>query len=211
MRYPPVRNDEQKGSIMTGTSTQQSLPRIDGLMALLFAFAIALAAAVTAPALASSKSEINADADKALASLYKSIPDPKKIAEKAKGVLIFPKIIKAGLIVGGAGGEGVLRVGGKVDSYYTSASASFGLQAGGTTFGYIMFLMTDDAISYLKRTDGWEVGVGPSYVIGDEKYASKYTTTTEESGVVIFFVNQEGAYAGGGIEGTKITQGLIDG
>ena len=116
----------------------------------------------------------------------------------------------AGAVVSN-GGEGVLRVGGKVDSYYTSASASFGLQAGGTTFGYIMFLMTDDAISYLKRTDGWEVGVGPSYVIGDEKYASKYTTTTEESGVVIFFVNQEGAFAGGGIEGTKITQGLIDG
>jgi lipid-binding SYLF domain-containing protein len=201
LSFPPTRkqSNRMQSSLSLGLRHATYL-----LCAVVLSFSLLAAA----PAAAASKSEINANADKALASLYKSIPDAKKIADKAKGVLVFPKIIKAGLIIGGAGGEGVLRVGGKVDSYYTSASASLGLQAGGTTFGYIMFLMSNDAISYLKRSDGWEVGVGPSYVIGDEKYASKYTTTTEVDGVVVFFVNQQGAFAGGGIEGTKITQGL---
>ncbi len=193
--------------LLANIAARHSLLRLQ--TAALLVLMLAAATAVPSTAGAASKEEINANADKALASLYKSIPDTKKIGNKAAGVLVFPKIVKAGLIIGGAGGEGVLRVGGRVDSYYTSASASFGLQAGGTTFGYIMFLMTKDAVSYLKRTDGWEVGVGPSYVIGDEKYASKYTTTSEQDGVIVFFVNQQGAFAGGGIEGTKITKGLI--
>jgi len=165
-------------------------------------------ATINAPAAAASKKEINAKADKALAALFKSIPDTKKIGEKAVGVLIFPEIYKAGLIIGGAFGEGVMRVGGKVDSYYTSTSASYGLQIGGTRFGYIMFLMDTASVDYIKRSDGWEVGVGPALVAGDAKYASKFTTTTAKKGVVVFFVNQEGAFAGTGIEGTKITQGL---
>jgi lipid-binding SYLF domain-containing protein len=174
-------------------------------MAILSVLAAAL---IAAPASAASKKEINAKADKALAALYKSIPDTKKIAQKASGVLIFPDIYKAGLIVGGSFGEGVMRIGGKVDSYYTATSASYGLQIGGTRFGYVMFLMDAKAVDYIKKSDGWEVGVGPQLVAGDAKYASKFTTTTEQNGVVVFFVNQEGAFAGGGIEGTKITKGL---
>lgn len=165
-------------------------------------------AMINMPAAAASKKEIDAKADKALEALFKSIPDTRKIGEKAKGVLIFPEIYKAGLIIGGSFGEGVMRVDGKVDSYYTSTSASYGLQIGGTRFGYIMFLMDAASVDYIKRTDGWEVGVGPSLVVADAKFASKFSTTTAEKGIIVFFVNQEGAFAGAGIEGTKITRGL---
>ncbi len=143
-----------------------------------------------APASAASKKEINAKAKQALAAIYKSIPETKKIGEKAKGTLIFPSICKAGLIIGGAFGEGVMRVDGKIDSYYTSTSASYGLQIGGTRFGYIMFLMDADSVDYVKRTDGWKVGVGPTVVAGDAKFAKKFTTTTAEKSIVVFFINQ---------------------
>lgn len=174
----------------------------------LAAMLLLLTLMAAAPALSASKKEVNAKADKALATLFASIPDTKKIAAEAKGVLIFPEIYKAGLLVGGSFGEGVMRVDGKIDSYYTSTSVSYGLQIGGTRFRYIMFLMDADSVDYIKRTDGWEVGVGPTVVAGDAKYASKFTTTTAEKGIVVFFVNQEGAFAGAGIEGTKITKGL---
>ena len=178
------------------------------LTAALLALVLIAAMAAGSGASAASKKEINGKADKALATLFRTIPDTKAIAQKAKGVLIFPEIYKAGLIVGGAFGEGVLRVHGKVDGYYTSTAASYGLQIGGTRFGYIMFLMDAESVDYVKRTDGWEVGVGPTVVAGDAKYAQKFSTTTAEKGVVTFFVNHEGAFAGAGIEGTKITRGL---
>lgn len=174
-------------------------------IAALLVFAVALMAS---PASAASKKEINAKADKAMAELYRTIPETKTIAEKASGILIFPEIYKAGFLIGGSFGEGVLRVHGAVDGYYTSTAASYGLQIGGTRFGYIMFLMDHASVDYIKRTDGWEVGVGPTVVAGDAKFAQKFTTTTTEKGVVVFFVNQEGAFAGAGIEGTKITRGL---
>ncbi|MCA8927814.1 MAG: lipid-binding SYLF domain-containing protein [Alphaproteobacteria bacterium] len=179
-----------------------------GALAMLFALVVLFAAALAPPASAVTKAEVDAKADTALADLFRSIPESKKIAEAAKGVLIFPEIYKAGLLVGGAVGSGVLRVDGKVDSYYTSVAASFGLQAGVARFGYILFLMDQDSVDYVKRTDGWELGVGPTLVAGDAAFAKKFTTTTLESGVVYFFVNEKGAFAGAGIEGTKITQGL---
>jgi lipid-binding SYLF domain-containing protein len=84
---------------------------------------------------AATKAEINKDATTALNTLYKAHPNTKKIGERAKGILIFPHILKAGLIIGGAFGEGVLRVKGKADGYYTSTAASYGLQIGAMRFG----------------------------------------------------------------------------
>ena len=87
--------------------------------------------------------------------------------------------VKGGLIVGGQYGEGALRRGGKTQGYYSSAAASYGLQAGVQSFGYAMFFMTDDALAYLKKSKGWEVGVGPSFVVVDDGMASSLTTTTD--------------------------------
>ena len=71
---------------------------------------------------------------------------------------MFPKIVKAGLVVGGQGGEGVLFVRGKPAGYYKIGAASFGLQAGGQSFSYALFLMNDKALAYLRKaTDGRSV------------------------------------------------------
>lgn len=83
---------------------------------------------------------------------------PKTIGEKAKAVLVFPNIVKAGFIVGAQYGEGVLLINGKLVAHYNSVAGSYGLQAGVQAFGYALFLMNDKAVQYLDKSNGWEIG-----------------------------------------------------
>jgi lipid-binding SYLF domain-containing protein len=148
--------------------------------------ALALAALVTlpaAPALAASASEIDQKATAALQKLYATTPEAKAVAQKAKGNLVFPSIAKGGFIVGGQFGDGALRVSGKTVSYYRSVAASYGLQAGVQSFGYVLMFMDDESLAYLGQSDGWEIGSGPSVVIVDKGAAKTLSTTTLQSGV----------------------------
>ena len=158
------------------------------------------------PALAASAQEIDRDADAALANLYDSVPVAKKLASQAEGVLIFPSIVKAGLVIGGQYGKGVLRQKGKSTGYFRSSAVSYGLQAGAQSFGYVLFLMTPDAIEYLDRSDGWEIGVGPSIVIVDEGLAKSLTTTTGKDDIYAIIFGQKGLMAGIGLQGSRIVK-----
>ena len=149
---------------------------------------------------------IVADANAALQSLYASEPVAKMIGEKAKAVLVFPSIVKAGFIVGGQYGEGVLFENGKFVAHYNSVAGSYGLQAGVQKFGYALFLMNDKALEYLNSSDGWELGVGPSIVIVDKGKAKSLTTMTLKDDVYAFIFDQKGLMAGLGIQGSKITR-----
>ncbi len=155
---------------------------------------------------AASAAEINQEANAALSKLYESTPAAKILAEKAKGILIFPRIVKAGLVVGGQYGEGCLRVGGKTVGYYNTVAASYGLQAGAQAFSYAMFFITDEALNYLNKSEGWEIGVGPSVVIVDAGVARTLTTTTLKSDVYAFIFGQKGLMAGIGLQGSKISK-----
>ncbi len=157
-------------------------------------------------AVADTAAEINRDADSALAKLYQRTPAAKELSKVAKGILIFPHIVKGGLIVGGQYGEGALRIHGSTAAYYSTAAASFGLQAGAQSFGYALFFMTDKALNYLKESEGWELGTGPSIVIVDEGFARSLSTTTARSDVYAFFFDQKGLMAGIGLQGSKITK-----
>jgi lipid-binding SYLF domain-containing protein len=157
-------------------------------------------------ACADTAAEIDRDVDTALDKLYSHQPAAKVLAAEAKGILIFPGIVKGGLIIGGQYGEGALRVKGKTTGYYRSVAASYGLQAGVQKFGYALFFMTDSALAYLDKSDGWEIGVGPSIVVVDEGIAKSLTTTTAKSDIYAFFFDQKGLMAGIGLQGTKITK-----
>lgn len=150
--------------------------------------------------------EIDADADVALGKLLKQEPAAAELFNKAKAVLIYPKILKAGLGIGGQYGNGALREKGKTVAYYNTVAGSYGLQIGGQSFGYAMFFMDDEALKYLRSSDGWEVGVGPSIVLVDEGKAKSMTTSTEKDSIYVFIFNQNGLMAGAGIQGSKITQ-----
>jgi lipid-binding SYLF domain-containing protein len=85
-------------------------------------------------------------------------------------------------------------------------SASYGLQAGLQRYGYVLFFMTDSALAYLDRSDGWELGTGPSIVVADKGMAAGISKTTAGVDVYAFFFDQEGLMAGLGLQGTKITE-----
>ena len=157
-------------------------------------------------AFAATAAEIDRDVDSALLKLYEKTPAAKELAKVAKGILVFPDVVKAGLIIGGQFGEGALRVDGKTVGYYSTVAASYGLQAGAQSFGYALFFITDKALDYLKKSEGWEIGVGPSIVIVDEGVAKSLTTTTAKSDIYAFFFDQKGLMAGLGLQGSKITR-----
>jgi lipid-binding SYLF domain-containing protein len=158
------------------------------------------------PVYAASASDIDRDATAALKKLYHSTPGAKVLGDKAKGILIFPSIIKGGFIIGGQYGDGALRTGGKTAGYYRSIAGSYGLQAGVQSFGYVLMFMDDDSLAYLDKSEGWEIGVGPSVVVVDKGMGKALTSTTMKSGVYAFIFGQKGLMAGIGLQGSKITK-----
>jgi lipid-binding SYLF domain-containing protein len=167
---------------------------------------LALFALTPPAAVAASASEINQDSTQALTKLYQTTPGSKALADKAKAVLIFPKIVKGGFIVAGQYGDGALRKAGKTIGYYRSVSASVGFQAGGQSFGYVLFFMDNDSLSYLEKSDGWELGSGPSLVVLDKGFGKNLSTTTLQKGVYAYIFGQKGLMGGVGIQGSKITK-----
>jgi lipid-binding SYLF domain-containing protein len=150
--------------------------------------------------------QIDREADAALKKLLEDTPEAETFRKEAKGILIFPSIVKGGFIVGAHYGKGALKKGGATVGYYSSTAASYGLQAGIQSFGYILFFMNDKAMEYLDNSSGWEVGVGPSIVVMDKGAAKSLTTTTGRSDVYAFIFSQQGLMAGLGLQGSKITK-----
>ena len=150
--------------------------------------------------------ELGRDANASLQQLYASVPAAKALGSNAQAVLVFPKVTKAGLGVGGQYGEGALLQKGKAVGYYNTTGASVGLQAGAQQFGYAMFFMNANALAQLDKAGGFEVGVGPTVVVMDEGKAKTMTTTTAKDDIYAFIYGQKGLMAGLGIQGNKITK-----
>ncbi len=150
--------------------------------------------------------ELTSESQAALQQLYGSVELAKLLGTKALAILVFPKVTKAGLGIGGQYGEGTLLKGGTAAAYYKTTGASFGLQAGGQTYGYAMFFMNAKALDEFVKASGFEVGVGPSVVLIDEGKAKTTTTTTMKDDIYAFVFGQKGLMAGLGIQGNKITK-----
>ena len=157
-------------------------------------------------ALAVDPAMVDRESEAALKTLYEATPAARELAGKAKGILIFPNIVKAGFIFGAQYGDGELLKGSQVAGRYNISAVSYGLQAGIQAFAYAMFFMTDSALTYLDRSAGFEVGVGPSVVILDEGLAKTVTTSTLQSDVYGFVFGQKGLMAGVKLQGSKITK-----
>jgi len=173
-------------------------------MAILFA---ALASLSVAPdARAATKAELNRDGSRVLKTLLKGNKAARTLAGKATAILVFPSITKAGFMVGGQIGEGVLFEKDKPVGYYSSVAASYGWQAGVQKFGYALFFMNQKALEYLDQSGGFEVGMGPSIVVVDEGMGKSMTSTTATQDVYAFIFSQKGLMAGMGLQGSKITK-----
>lgn len=152
------------------------------------------------------QAELRADTTQALDRLVSNNAGARAVSERARSVLVFPSIVKGGLVFGGAYGEGAHLRGGGIVNYYNSFSASWGLQAGAQTYGYALFLMNEEAERYLDQSDGWEIGVGPTVVVVDAGIAESLSTSTLNDDAYAFIFDQKGLMAGVSIEGTKVSR-----
>jgi lipid-binding SYLF domain-containing protein len=133
-------------------------------------------------------------------------PKAEAIAERSIAVLVFPKVVKGGFMVGLQRGDGVLYKDGAVAGYYNTSAASYGYQAGIQEFSYALFFLDYNSLKYLKKSDGFELGGAPSLVVMNEGVSGSASTTTLQKGICAFFFGQKGLMAGLGIQGTKITR-----
>lgn len=178
----------------------------NNLLALVLAMASIAAMSVMSLATAATAEDLDKDSHQALQTLYKAEPVAQTLSHTAKAVLVFPNMVKAGLVFGGSYGEGVLMKGSKVIDYYNSVTGSWGLQIGAQSYGYAVFLMTDEAVKYVEETKGWEIGVGPTVVVVDEGVAKNLSTSALKDDAYAFIFSQQGLMAGLTIEGTKISR-----
>lgn len=178
------------------------------ILAIMLAVATAMAFSVVpiSPAHAATAADLDKDAVQALQTLYRDHPVAEQISKSAKAILVFPKIIKAGLVFGGSYGEGVLIEAGKANDYYNSVAGSWGLQIGAQSYGYVVFLMNQKALRYIHKSNGWEIGVGPTVVVVNEGVAKNLSTSTLKDDAYAFIFNQQGLMASVSIEGTKISR-----
>lgn len=163
-------------------------------------------AAVAGPAQAATAAEIDARVDLALATLTRQSPTARTLADDAVAVLVFPNIVKAGFGFGGQFGEGALRRDGATVGYYNVASASFGFQIGAQTYAQIIYFMTEDALSYLGRSGGFEIGADANVALVTEGLAADVTSSTVQDPIIAMVFGQTGLMAGVTIEGSKITR-----
>ena len=148
-----------------------------------------------------------AQAQAALQRLYANTPEAKGLESRAKAIVVFPDLAKAGLVVGAEGGKGVMfGPDGNVLGYYRLRGISYGLQAGAQAYSEVLFLMTDSAITTLTSGTGLSVGTGPSIVVVDAGMAKSLTTTTLKSDVYAFLFGQEGLMAGLAMQGQRIVK-----
>ncbi len=172
--------------------------------ALLFTALIALFLAA-APAHAASAAEIDGEVDRALAAFQK-IDGTRAFLGIAKGVLVFPKVYKAGIGVGGEYGEGALRVGGKTVDYYSTAAASVGFQLGAQAKSIIVLFTDESTLRKFRESEGWKVGVDGSVALVDIGVGKAVDTTNIKDPVIGFVFGQKGLMYNLTLEGSKFTR-----
>ena len=153
-----------------------------------------------------SAAPLEQEARRALNRLYAAQPKARLLGAKAVGILVFPRIYKAGFMFGAQSGNGVLWDRGRFEGRYNITAASFGLQAGAQAFSLALFFITRSALRYLENSHGWAIGSGPSVVVVDTGVAKTLTSTTVTQDVYAILFGQRGLMAGMGVEGSKITR-----
>jgi lipid-binding SYLF domain-containing protein len=134
------------------------------------------------------------------------IPGCKEAAGKAQGMLVFPDVTKAAVGVGGSYGEGALIVGGQTAGYYSTASASIGLQLGAQQYAQIIMFMTAEALDKFRNSSGWEAGVNAQVTMIDQGKAANISSVVADNPVIAFVFGQKGLMGDLSIQGSKITK-----
>jgi len=149
---------------------------------------------------------IDADVDATIQRLYATVKGSRELVGKSRGVLVFPSVIQAGFVVGAQYGKGALRVGGGTVGYYSTSSASFGLQAGAQSKALIFLFMTQDSLDKFRNSDGWSAGADASVALVKMGANGTVDTTTATAPVEVFVLTNAGLMANLSLEGTKVSR-----
>ena len=155
---------------------------------------------------AASKQEIDIKVAAALKQFEAKVTGSKEFLARAKGVLVFPEVIKAGFGIGGEYGEGALLVKGKTADYYNTAAASIGFQLGAQLKTVILVFLQQDALNKFRNSSGWEVGVDGSVALIELGVGKDINTVNIEDPIVGFVISNKGLMFNLTLEGSKITK-----
>jgi lipid-binding SYLF domain-containing protein len=150
--------------------------------------------------------QIEANVDATLSRLYEAAPSSRQLVERAAGVLVFPSVLNAGLIVGGEHGKGVLRVHGRTVEQYSQTGASIGLQAGAQTRAEILLFMTPDSLAHFRASKGWTAGADATIAVAHIGANGMIDTETAQQPIVGFVLNNTGLMAGVSLQGAKFSK-----
>ena len=155
---------------------------------------------------AATAKEIDVSVDEALKIFHKDVMGAKEVIASAKGVLIMPRVYKAGIGLGGEYGEGALRIGGKTVDYYNIVSASFGFQFGGQAKTLIIVFLNENALKQFRSAAGFEVGVDGSIAVISVGKSVAVDTTNLKDPIVAFALDTKGAMIDASLKGAKFTK-----
>jgi len=155
---------------------------------------------------ATSMKAIDFDVQQTLDKFSRETVGGQDFIRKAKGILVFPNVIKAGFWAGGEYGEGALFVKGKTTDYYSTIAGSFGIQFGAQKKSLIICFMNQESLDQFRKSSGWEIGVDASVALIKAGAGMKVDTETVKEPVVGFVLNQKGLMVNLTLEGTKISK-----
>jgi lipid-binding SYLF domain-containing protein len=173
---------------------------------LLNLLSLLVTAGAASKAKAASAAIIDDEVGAALRRFYRHVHGSRELVREASGVLVFPRIIKAGMGIGGEYGEGALRIRGRTIAYFNTISASFGFQLGAQARSVIILFMTHEALEHFRGTDGWKVGVDGSVAIITVGVGGSIDTNKIVSPIVGFIFDGKGLMYNLTLEGSKISQ-----
>jgi lipid-binding SYLF domain-containing protein len=155
---------------------------------------------------AATKTEINAGVDVALQKFATGVKGGREFLKAAKGLLVIPRIKKAGFVVGGEYGNGALRIGGKSIGYYNLAAGSVGLQIGAEEFNVLLCFMDRAALEKFRSANGWQVGVDGEVTLVNVGAGGSVDTTKLNEPIVGFVFGAKGLMAGISLQGLKFSK-----
>ena len=167
---------------------------------------VTVALFATASAVAASAEKINSEANKALAVFKEEVNGADVFLNQAVGYLVFPKVYKVGIGIGGETGEGVLRVGGSTVAYYRTTSGSVGFQLGAQAKSIVIAFMTRESLDKFRNSEGWKVGVDGSVALVDVGAGKTIDTQNIKDPVVGFDFGSKGLMYNLTLEGTKFSK-----
>ena len=150
--------------------------------------------------------EIDAAIESSLNRFTEEIQGAESYLEGARGILVIPRMWKAGVLLGFEFGEGALIVDGIKIQYYKALTTSVGLQIGVGSKDLVVLFFDDTAMDNFLYSSGWEVGVDGAVALFSRGVAGAVDSITFKDPIVGFVFGQKGLIAGVSMEGTKFTK-----